>query len=361
MSLECLDKIIALSRSTCACYNPTPAGYNEGKSNLFLDELEGLELRTIGADIECGTGNIWDKMDKARANAILAFKTDLLAKISMVTSAKRKMFQGLIGQTSFNANNVNNHVYNGVIIRTGNIKGGEFTLKDIKTLMDTTTTFTVEIWNNIQNTPLLTIPGINSTAGGVQSNVLTPDPMLTFPLCTEECSEPGFELQYYIVYNPIGFEPKNNKIDCGCSKANAWEQWAYVEGVSGDSIANRTQWSRDRFANGLILDLQFNCNTARIICGGEDEPLDFENDPLAMVMAYAIRFKAGEILIEDIIASGNINRYTMLEKERLWGKRNHYVKEYNNRIDYLSSRLDTNSNDCLVCNDTRIGVSRILV
>ena len=358
-NLNCLDEIIGLSRNECACYDPTPLGYNDSNSGIFLDELEGIELRTIKADIECGDNDIWTKMSRAVENSKTAFRTDLLAEIGMVTKPRRKMFQGQIGQRTFNADRVNGTVYNGWIIRAANIKGGEFTLKSIKTIMNANANFDIEIWNNIDTSPLLTIP-VNSVGNTITDNVLTPDPSLTFPLWTPECVDSDFDLEYYIVYNPVGFEPKNNKVDCGCSRKNAWENWALIEGVTGDDILDRETWQRDNFANGLVIDLQFNCNTAELICGGEDEPLDFMNDAQAMVMAYAIRFKAGEILIEDILSSGNINRYTMLAKERLWGKRNHYVKEYTQRIAYLASRLDTNSNDCLACGDNRIGKTSIL-
>lgn len=362
MSLNCLDKIIGLSTTLCSCFDDgKPVDFSESNSGLQLDKLEGLELRTIKGDVECGDNNIWDKMDTARANATLAFRTDLLAAIGEVTRERRKMFQGIIGQRTFNADRINGKVYNGLVIRCADIKGGEFTLKDIKTLMNANANFSVEVWNNIQTTPLLTIPNINALAGQLTDNPLTPDPLLTFPLWTEECTDPSFSLEYYIVYNPVGFEPKNNKVDCGCSKRNEWESWAWVEGICGDDITERQRWNKANFANGLVLDIQFNCNTAELICGGQDEPLDFINDAKAMVMAYAIRFKAGEILIEDILASGNINRYTMLAKERLWGKRNHFVKEYNSRIQYLASRLDTSSNDCLACGDDRINVNSILV
>jgi len=357
-NLVCLDEIIGLSRNECACYQPTPPGYNTSLSNLFLDELEGIELRTIKADVECGEGDVWNKMSKSVGNAKTSFRADLMAEIGLVSKQKRKLFNGLVGQRTFNGERINGTTYNGLIIRCGDIKGGEFTLKGINTLMNANASFDIEVWNNIQDTPLVTIP-VTSLQNQLTPNVLTPDPLLTFPLWVSECIDPDFGLEYYIVYNPVGFEPKNNKVDCGCARKNEWEHWAYVEGVNGNDILDRERWPRYNYANGLVLDLQFTCNTSQIICGGENEPLDFENDAQAMVMAYAIRYKAGEILIEDILASGNINRYTMLAKERLWGKRNHYVKEYATRITYLATRLDVASNDCLMCGDDRIGVSKI--
>lgn len=355
--LSCLDNIIGLSRNECTCYDAgKPIDWNVSKSGLFLDEIEGLELKIIKGDVECGENNIWDKMERARENAKLAFRTDLLAEISKVTNSRRKTFNGTIGQVKYTKNRILGKVYNGLVIQNCNIQGGEFTIKGIKTLMDSSVSFTIEIWNNIQDTPLVTIPGINAIAGTVTDNPFAPDPMLTFPLWTDECDD----LEYYIVYNPVGFNPKDNKLSCGCSRKNEWEHWAYLQGISGDDITEREYFLRDNYANGLLLDIQFNCNTSEIICGGKDGYVDYENDSNAMLMAYAMRFKAAELLIEDILASGNINRYTMLQKERLWGKRNHYVKEYDGTIAYLSTQIDLFSNDCLKCGDPRITKTSIL-
>ena len=79
--------------------------------------------------------------------------------------------------------------------------------------------------------------------------------------------------------------------------------------------------------------------------------MDFENNEIAIATASAIRYKAGFYIIEKILASGNINRYTMTDRERLMGKKNTYIKEYNTYIDWIAQNVNTNINDCLICND----------
>jgi hypothetical protein len=358
--LKCLENIIGLSRTECACFDTgKPSDAEITKSGLYLDELQGLDLNLIGSDIECGEGNVWEKMEKAIEISKNTFRTDILAAITEFASARRKPFNGKIGEVRKRTVLMAANNFIGEIIQGCNIKGAEFTLRGISTHMDTTTTFDIYIYNNIQDDPILQIPNIEATANMVTPNILTPNENLTFPLYTEECDS----LEYYIVYVPSGFNPYDNKVSCGCSRKQPWEQWFDVQGISGDDISTielRENLPRNEFANGLILDLVINCNTQNLICGGENEDLDYENDPVSRVTAKAIQYKAGEVLINYILSSGNINRSKMMSKEALYGKRNHYASEYGSRINWLSENIDIKGNDCLGSNDGRMNRASIL-
>jgi len=88
--------------------------------------------------------------------------------------------------------------------------------------------------------------------------------------------------------------------------------------------------------------------------------IDFNNDEKAMVTAHAIRYEAGRSLIDNILGTGNINRYTMLPSETLWNLRNHFVERYEEMIAYLCQEADISSNDCLMCDDKSINKVSIL-
>jgi len=353
--LNCLNNIIGLSLNECVCYDDgRPVDFDVSNSGLYLDELEGLNLRTLASDVECGEGNIWLKMEKAITNAVTNFRTDLISSILLTQRTGRKSFNGLIGQLKYKTVNTIPTTWTGLRINPREFKGSVLTLKGITTLMDTDVSFDVFIYDNITPTPLHSILNVNAVTGTATENPLTP---IELPLYRE-----GYQdLEYQIVYQPSGFNPLDNKVTCGCRRRENFEEWMTVEGIQGDVIAEREDWNTNGFANGLAIDVSMVCNTAEIICGGDsNDSLDFENDGVALSMAYAIRFKAGEILIEDILASGEINRFTMLDKERLWGKRNHYRTEFRTRIVYISDTIDIESNDCLVCGDKRINRSSIL-
>ena len=361
--LTCLENIIGLSRTECPCYDADkPADSETTKSGLYLDELEGLDLELVGSDIECGDTGVWTKMEKAIDIARNTYRTDVLGAITEFASSRRKTFLGLIGQKRSKTIIVPQTTYMGLKIDNCNIKGGEFTIKGISTYMDQAATFDVLIYNIIQDGPLLIIPGIESVGGQIKDNPLTPAPELTFPLYTNEADCEN--LEYYIVYAPAGaFNPRDNKISCGCSRREPHEEWIALHGITGNDVSTwelREALPESDFANGLLLDLAINCATADLICGGENEDLDYMNDPTARVMAKSIQLKAGEILINDILSSKNINRITMMSREALYGKRSHYAKEYGYRIGWLGENMSISGNDCLGCSDSRIANVAIL-
>jgi hypothetical protein len=76
-----------------------------------------------------------------------------------------------------------------------------------------------------------------------------------------------------------------------------------------------------------------------------------EDDAVAVVMGYATWYKAGELLIEDVLKQPDVNRYTTMAREYLWGKRNHFRKEYENRIIYLAAVIDVMASNCYVCRE----------
>jgi hypothetical protein len=356
-TLICLENIIGLSRTTCNCYDAGKLpDYSVSKSDLFVDELDGLELKMIDADIECGDDDIWNKMSRAVENSKIEFRKDFMKCLGENTGKRRKPFFGSIGLTEWTKSVVIGSNYVGVRLSGTNLKGAEFTLNGIKTLMDTTTTFTIEVYNNLQATPLVTLNNINAIADTITPNVLAPDPLLTFPLYSEECDY----LEYYVIYQPVGFAPRNNDITCGCSKRPEWEKWIEADGIYGDAIVDRDNWFLEGFAYGLFLDVSFICNSSELICGGTNADLDFENDELAMSIAYAIRYAAGRSLIDNILGSGRINRYTMLPSETLWNLRNHFSERYDHCVLYVCQETDISRNDCLMCDDKRIGLTSIL-
>jgi hypothetical protein len=127
-------------------------------------------------------------------------------------------------------------------------------------------------------------------------------------------------------------------------------------GVAGDDLNSLPYFTNYLSGLGLSMEVDAGCDASSIIC-------TMFNDDIAArtAMAYAARYKAGELVHEYILKSNNINRYTMSNREFLWGKRNHFRKEYNDRVTWLSQTADINSIDCYVCNDKRIGNGGILI
>ena len=48
-----------------------------------------------------------------------------------------------------------------------------------------------------------------------------------------------------------------------------------------------------------------------------------------------------------------------MNKEYLWGKRNHFRASYEGRINYLAASIDISSSSCFICKDTGFVVAAI--
>jgi len=346
--MECLDKVIKLSRTECNCFDDNkPEDYSEGKSDVYLDELEGLNLSLIEASSDCANGSLWDLMSKSRENATKQFKADLLGCINTNYTNRRQKYAGIVGSVQFTQTLNYTENTSGAVLLPYKIVGGYMRIKKLGLMFSQAGTFNVSIYSNEDlDNPIATYPVTYSTANSLEYVVLSTP--LKLPMWSNEVST----LEYYAVYDLIGtYKPKNNKNCSGCGQTESnrpYSNWLRIAGIKGNNTTPFNEFTRTTELNGLVFDIEFLCESSRIICS-EESPLDFENDGRAMQIAYAIRFKAGELLIESILSSGNINRYTMMDREALYGKRNRYRKLYEDWLAYLCEHTDVTNNDCLVC------------
>lgn len=342
--MGCLDNIIKLSRTECECFDTDkPVDYDEGQADVYLDELEGLSLNLLDSVTDCENGNIWDKMDRARANASQRLKADLLACIGLTYMSRRPNYTGLIGDVKFSQTLNFSQTKAGIVIKVPKIEGGFLKIRRLGVIFNAVASVTINIYSNVDMDNAIGTYTFNSAANTVQyASLNTP---LELPLWSTEVDK----LEYYLVYDKVGFLPKNNKTDCGCGGKSPllWKNWLSVQGIRGDNT-EYDNYTTSSELNGLVVDGDLYCQTGRLICSDE-RPLDFENDGIAMQLAFAVRFKAGELLLEEILASAEINRYTMLDRETLWGKRNHYRKKYDEWVQFLCENIEPGYNDCLKC------------
>lgn len=340
---DCLKDIIKLSRTECECFDTDkPINYNEGQSEVYLDELDGLNLKFINGASGCQNGSLWELMAWARDEAAKQFKADLLSCINKNYTSRRQIYSGLVtNQTNFTSSLSINKNKAGVLFSVPQIKGGEITIKRIGLAINITSAITVDVYSNEDvNNPIASYV-INSDANSLTYGTLSTP--LKLPLYSSSVSH----LEYYFVYNRVGFQPKDIKADCGCgSKRPEWMQWLKINGIEGNGT-DYTQFTRSNYVNGLILDVDLRCKTADLICS-ETRPLDFENDGFDMQIAYANRWLAGALLMQKMLDSPDLNRYTMMDRERVYGMRNHARKMYNDFVQYLCENREV-STGCLVC------------
>lgn len=344
--MSCFENIIKLSRTECECFDDDkPVNYNAGQSEVYLDELDGLSLDLISGGANCEEGNIWDMMAKARTNAEIRFKADLMSCIEDNFIPKRPNYSGIIGQISHNASLNISYTKAGYVIKPHTIVGGKLTIKRIGLIMNASTAIQVQVYDNDENktTPIAQYT-INSVANDVAYATLnTP---LELPLWSKNVSD----TRYYLVYTIAGFQPRNNGPGCipcsGGTKRVTYQNWLDVNGIMGNGT-DYTSFTETSELNGVVIDGVLTCDGSRVICSDE-YPIDF-NTGKGMQMAYAVRFAAAESLLEMILASKEINIYTTRDRESLYGKRNHYRKQYEDWITYLCGNMPIINNDCWAC------------
>ncbi len=344
VNTECLENIIGLSDSDCECFSDKPE--NTSLSGLWLDQLPGLNLNVANAAADCAAGSVWDMMQKARTEAIKAFKIDYASGIARNWKQNRIAFKGQIGKDKATANQaISNNAGLRFIFQP--VRNGFFRVTRIGALFATTGNVELSIYDNVSDDTLYsyTVPTV--------ANKLTwytlPQP-IDLPMYSEQANY----VQYFFLYDNPGFEPKNNIINCasctgyklgfGYDIPHAhkptndarlmFANWCNVTGVSGSSvdvIKNANTGFNDR-GMGLVIDGSMSCQLNSIACN----ETDFMGSDIARVMAYAVWYKAGWIMADLILSSSNINRFTLQNREWYYERKSAYKREYEQRLVWLS-------------------------
>lgn len=347
--MECLNNIIGITNSDCPCVidglSPEEvAQLRESVSGLYLDELEGgVNIRSLEMLDSCQ--NLAEMSLAARDTAIKKLRDDILVSLQGKYRTAKKAFIGSIGRPSYTSNLNVTSEYQFLRLRPTSQSDAIATISGIRLIIDRVATIEVEI--------------IRAPKGGNQgekifsetvttnANAYTAIP-LTQPL-ELSLSGDGEIYDYYIVWNRSGSgaNPKDLKVSCNCSSGSGYEQFFQVHGGEMTDTNYLNNSRSDKYSHGLTLDVDIRCKPGNLIC----REYDREN-AIAVTMAWATMYKAGELLIEAVMNSGEVNRYTMMNREYLWGKRNHFRKEYETRVLYLASVMDVTSSDCFICRDT---------
>lgn len=350
--MTCLEKIIGLSRKDCECFvADRPVDYNVSLSGLFLDELPGVSQFAIATSIECGEGSIWDIMNRALENGEKLFTTDLLSNMAQKFKDAFKTFEGIIGKREFNGevpDSILNDLH-GIRIESNCIKGSCIIIKGVEAFFDTTLVGVVAtIYRTGDDNPFDTFTF--DTEAGIKKVTI-----LATPIELELFIDGLDEFNYSIVYDlPPGVKPLNTQFGCACSsnrKKNGWDHWLLAEGISSPAfttVAALDDTAGSDFTFGLNLNAKIFCKKSTIICE-DGNPLDFENDEIALQIAHAIQRIAAVFMLTEILEGPDTAKFAMNEEmlNHLIGQ---YSEDYDNRVQYIALHITPN-NDCYVCND----------
>jgi len=344
MNFPCLNDIIGLTMTTAEVFTetlgdlPTVGWYTNSTSGLFLDELPGIpSIKSLEQSLEDMTElPKWYKEAIETAKGELS--DDLIVGISKRFKQAAKNYIGNAGGTVFGGDNPIGGTYGGLWIRTNGMRGGKLRIRGIYGAFTTAPT-QLTLYRIARETYIMEL--VQNITVAFTNNALSLQTLAT-PI---EVDLDGYD--YALVYNNAGIVAKNNTNSCGCgSSETVMKRYIHLVGVNGSDLNALNTWTQTNFGNGLAMVIDTGCFADNILC-----ELYESAEVMKKVIAHCVRFKAGELVVEKVQNSDRINRPVMIDREYFWGKRNHFRKEYNDRIDWIVETVDLASfTDCFTCN-----------
>ena len=369
MDLTCYDNIIGLARVDCPCIEDAPPeGFSTSESGLYITDTPPFD--SLSGYDECGDGSIWDMLDKSREEAIRTFVADSNALLMRNFTSRRERFTGQIGEATGRDAFSTENTYAGIRIACNPLRGGRIKITHIGTLFHGSGTLALTITNSL-NVQVATAT-VDILNGWKLNTLATP---IVLPTYIDFAEEHEYFITYQ--YNPSN-QPRINKINCGCGGFvpwfkqdnpmwksahpgnRAWANWIQVGGWSGDTLTDfdLAPSSTNTQMNGLAIQVELGCDVGKVLCNGS---LDYTSDPFALSIAYAIRYKAWEILGAKVLASTKLNRTNVINRETLQGFKREWNAKYAENVNNITQEAQMRQNDCLACReDSGMRVQTIL-
>lgn len=351
--LECLTNIVGvLKEATPVITAGMTAGeiaeLQKSTSGLFLDELPGgVHMKALKfSDVTKPFASMAENsIELANKN----LEADLILAIRERYSKSRNNFKGQLGQLSYATTLQVSKRFQYVRLKPLDFIDGVITVNKFNAIFNQTGNIIIYLLE----VPADTVTGVeiksfplSVTANQFKTVELTGENVLNLQMI-----KGGELMEYWFVYDLLelgyGAAPKDMKLSCRtCGGQAIVSDFVEITGGEMDSMADLTYKSIDNYAHGLVLDVSILCNTGGIFCKEYDN-----QEAVAVTMAYAVWYRAGELLIEEVLKAPDVNRFTTQGREYLWGKRNHFRKEYEDRLRYLSAVINVQQSNCYVCRE----------
>ena len=351
--LECLKNIVGITKEDTQCLTgglpaEVLAQLKLSNSDRFVDDLPGgvhlKALRWID-----GARTMADIALKARDNAILNLEADLTLGIAEKYESGKSSFIGTLGRASYSGSLPAGKRWRGMQIVPIEESDAGITLTRIQAIFTQGGTVPVHIYRvpkgSVQG-ELIYTADIQATPNAFVDYYL-PTP-LYLPFMINNYMD---EVEYWVLYDTqvtgVPFVPKDTKISCSsCDSraANILADYANIYGVTLDTPDNLLGKTVDIYSQGLILYVDIRCTTGQLVCREYDN-----RNAISVAMAWAVWYKTGELLIQDVRKSPDVNRYTQMSDEQLRNRAATFQREYANRIKYLVDGVDVKSSNCYIC------------
>jgi hypothetical protein len=351
--ISCYDYIIGLYNGNCDCYDPKTTDYNLSDSGLYISDL--LEPKFIDGLLNCDNGaSIWELMEIVRELAVRYFIADANALLIKSNKLKRFPYIGGVGTSTYTKDmQLAPANYAGVRLISPLIKSGYLKIDKIGLIMNATTPVTVNVYDRTGT--LLHALNLSATANTHTLNAVD----IELPLRDDYLDY----MEYWFVYQPSGFLPKNNGVfSCSsCMKSKpGWMSWVYnpkapwAAWISAGGFKSvglpdfNTSIAGSDYMYGMTFHVELGCKINEVLC---KDSMNFQSNPMAQAMAIAIQRKAAALFIDRILTTQNLNRAVMIDREQLAKSKDEWLTSYEDMIAYIAEQTDISANDCLECRD----------
>lgn len=361
--LDCLTNLVGLTDKDCDCFSASePADFdtiNASETGYYLtDEEHGLPLlEAVYSAIDCGDGTtVFSVLQKARAAALNSIYTDLQAAMLNHYDKAVRPFSGLVGQRKANGSRTVTKQTVGQMWRPNQIKDASFVVTGVWIGTTQAGNIDFKISSNDPDFTEYTQTFAYTTTGKFQYFELTAAQTLAF--YSKNTNGYGnladCGMQYAISYNlPSGAKPLDNVFSCCGNRNTEWKQYITAGGFETDDLATLVDSCTSTcngYANGLSINGYLACDNLQWLCELEE----LNGYDLRDVVARAIQFSSTVFLTQHILDSSNINFWTSLSRESLYGKRNHAKAKFADYMNWIAENMPHGMTGCYKCKPSMI-------
>lgn len=340
---ECLTGIVGLSENECPCtIDDRPEGANESSSGYFLDDMkDSVPLHFPKNAADCHNNNVWDLLTKARKEGINEFFGIFSKALYEFNEVTGPSWTGSIGDQKDNAFLQAASPY--VALRLTPIstsKNQSFQLEKVHLYLMNDEVKELTLY---KNGDLINTFEITLTNGKGEHVFTTP---LQLPLYDTYGDKYEYELRYHIGTN----RARNYKLNCACpgmGTVRPWEKHIYAEAIEGLTEDTLGKSPFGAYTFGLRLFGTLQCMSEDWMCNIHQ----YKHLPFFNVFSKCLQLVCINKLLGAITNSNAINRYTMMDKERIYGRIQRNEKKLNNDMIHLALSMPAGLNNCIKCKD----------
>lgn len=358
MATDCTQDIVGVTNSTLIpFYDELTPEVQEAiianTSGLFMDKLPGgVDLMTVD-DVDYMNALLTFALD-AKGEAAKILKDELLIAINNRYATSKTKFNGEIGRRS-TSNNLNSTGDNqGQRYRMTEPIAGSIKINKVAVNLSGARTFNVYIAGNAtgeyqMGEILYALPVTSSGGVWVNCDISAYPEGIILPMHVN-----GEAQEYYIFFKRSeagNLFPKNNDIKCAtCDHSHSTlSQYMEYHGFAAADMGNLRNVKADAYGHGLSVTALVGCENQSIICREYEK-----QEAVSLMMQWAALYKAGELWIEYVQKSGIVNKTNLQNREYLWGKRNHFRKEFDERITSIANTMELGETNCYTCKSDKI-------